>query len=161
MIRVSRSATAAALTAVFFLAVLLIAGTRLVGAEPKKSNKSEQIEHRTINRLVKDFPEKTDLSTPESAMAAYYQSTARKDIPAALDLSWVKLDAESAKDAAKDFEKHLPENFGQQVLDTEIVEVLTYSDDLAAVIIKSGLLPPGRQYAAQHFWPDQGPVEKP
>ena len=63
----------------------------------------------------------------------------------------MKLDAESAKDAAKDFEKHLPENFGQQVLDTEIVEVLTYSDDLAAVIIKSGLLPPGRQYAAQHF----------
>ena len=65
------------LTAVFFLAVLLIAGTRLVSAEPK-SNKSEQIEHRTINRLVKDFPEKTDLSTPESAMAAYSRKRGTK-----------------------------------------------------------------------------------
>jgi hypothetical protein len=112
-----------------------------------------QLEKRAISKLVKDFPEKTDLSTPESAMAAWSRSAARKDIPAVLDLSWVKLDSQSVKDATRDVENALGsvENFGQKVLDTEIVEVLTYNDDLAAVIIKSDLLPRGRQYAAQHF----------
>ena len=38
---------------------LLIAGTRVLQAAPE--------DVRVIDKLVKDFPEKTDLSTPESA----------------------------------------------------------------------------------------------
>lgn len=121
------------------------------GAKAPVRRAPPQVEKRAVNKRVKDFSEKTDLSTPESAMAAFARSLARKDIAAAVDLSWVKPDAESAKYAAKAFDNNLPENFGQQVLDTEIVEVLTYNGDLAAVIIKSDLLPPKRSFGAEHF----------
>ena len=62
MIRVSRW-TAAALTATFLLLARVVAGTRVLQAAP--------LEPRAVNKLVKDFPEKVDLSTPESAMAAW------------------------------------------------------------------------------------------
>jgi beta-lactamase regulating signal transducer with metallopeptidase domain len=124
------------------------------GQEGEAGNTSDrrvppQVDKRAVNKLVKDFPDKVDLSTPESAMAAWSRSVARKDIPAAVDLSWVKLDSQSI--ATEAFENNLPENFGQQVLDTEIVEVLTYHDDLAAIVYRSDLLPPNRRYGAQHF----------
>lgn len=124
-----------------------------IDAKGSAQRVTPQVEKRTVNKRVKDFSEKTDLSTPESAMAAFGRSVARKDIAAAVDLSWVKLDSQSVKDATKDIENAWGsvESFSQKVLDTEIVEVLTYNDDLAAVIIKSDLLPSVRQYAARHF----------
>jgi hypothetical protein len=58
----------------FLLPTLLFAVSSLLRAAP--------IEHRSINKSVKDFPEKTDLSSPESAMAAWCRAYARQDIAA-------------------------------------------------------------------------------
>ncbi len=203
MIRVNRW-TAAALTATFLLLALLIAGTRVVQAEPAankaepagakitektiektiekttektieektapppaKDDKSQppslsaagKIERRAVNKLVKDFPEKTDLSTPESSMAAGGRKCGAMNISAALDLSWEKPDAETVKDMEQAMKDHkaFPKNFGQQILDTEIVEVLTYKDDLAMVISKTDIpLPGGGPYAGS---PMEGSTE--
>ena len=112
---------------------------------------------KQINKQVKDFPDKTDLSTPETAMAAWSRSCARKDLQAALDLSWVKLDEQSAKEAASELEtvsENVPpgkKSITQGILDTSILKVLVYKDDFAAVIIKSDLLPEGRPIGVQHF----------
>ena len=99
---------------------------------------SAEVGRRAVNKLVKDLPEKADLSTPESALAAFYQNLARKDIQAAFELSWVKIDADLAKtiEEALKNDPNAPKDFAQQCLDAEIVEVLTYNDDLAAVILK-------------------------
>ena len=86
-------------------------------------------------------------------MAAWTRARHERTFQRPLISSWFKLDSQSVKDATRDVEKAWGsvENFGQKVLDTEIVEVLTYNDDLAAVIIKSDILLPGHQYGAQHF----------
>ena len=113
MIRIRRSTTTA-LTAAFLLPTLLIAGTKALEAAP--------IEHRSINKSVKDFPEKTDLSTPESALAAWSRSCAHTDIQAMLELSWVKLDPQFATQLANDLKNFLtqdpaaPKNFNQQIV---------------------------------------------
>ncbi len=136
------------------------------GQKPETTETASQavVKKRAINKLVKDFPDRMDLSTPESAMAALSHGVARrKDIhviregnSVTLDgRNWVKLDSQSAKKYAGAV-VNVTENSGQQVLDTEIVEVLTYNDDLAAVIHKSGRYPPNRQYAAQYFGRSKG-----
>ena len=61
--------TAATLVAVFLLPMLAIAGTSVVEAAP--------VQLRLVNKMVNDFPEKADLSTPESAMAALCRAYAR------------------------------------------------------------------------------------
>ena len=55
-------------------------------AEPAKSSEKPAVQRRAINKLVKDFPEKTDLSTPESALAAYERAWARLDAKAVREL---------------------------------------------------------------------------
>ena len=50
-------------------------------AEPAKSSEKPVVQRRAINKLVKDFPEKIDLSTPESAAAAFDRAWARTRIP--------------------------------------------------------------------------------
>ena len=45
------------------------------------------IQTRAVHKFVKDFPEKTDLSTPESATAALYRTFANPDPKSWLDLS--------------------------------------------------------------------------
>ena len=121
------------------------------------------VERRTINKMVKDFPEKADLSTPESAVAALHRSTARGDVQAECDLSWVKpavpakefeREVKNARNSAAKFSqrrRNILAKFSQYVLDTELVEVLTYHRDLATVVIKCSLHPANRPYAAQHF----------
>lgn len=183
MTRINRW-TAAALTATFLLLALLIAGTRLVQAEPagdKAAPTSEKItekiierttektterpvsettakktaakvECRAVNKLVKDFPEKTDLSTPESAFVAFSRSVARIDIPAIQELFWIKMDANGVN-RVEQLLKDDPsdrKNFSRLLLDTNIIEVLTYQDDLAGVIYERS--PAGkRRYDVQPF----------
>ena len=66
-----------------------------------------------------------------------------------------KLDSESAKKQYAGVVLTVLEN--PQALDNaEIVEVLTYNDDLAAVIHKCGLYPPNRQYGTQFFCRSKG-----
>ena len=130
MIRVSRW-SAAALTATFLSLGLLIAGTRVLQAAPE--------DVRVIDKLVKDFPEKTDLSTPESAAAAWCRAWARKDFDAVMELSCVKLEPKTAKIVAQavKHDRGYAKNFGQRLLETTIVEVLPHGDNMAVVVFKT------------------------
>jgi beta-lactamase regulating signal transducer with metallopeptidase domain len=137
MTRVSRL-TAAALVAVFLLPMLAIAGTKVVEPAP--------IELRLVNKMVDAFPEKTDLSTPESAMAALCRAYARQDADAYKGLIWWAK-GEPAADAAS----RLPEATAKKALDTEIVAVLTYREDLAAVIVRMNESDGGLPIVNWHF----------
>ncbi len=123
------------------------------GVEAQKAKETPAIEKRTVGKLVKDFPEKADLSTPESAFAAFSRSVARRDIPGAVELSWVKLAPASIKDIENTLKQDpaVSKDYEKQILETEIVEVLIYRGQLAAVVTKSGLYPEQRAYAAMHF----------
>ncbi|MGO9719731.1 MAG: hypothetical protein ACLPOA_03860, partial [Methylocella sp.] len=83
------------------------------------------LEHRAVHKRAKDFPEKTDFSTPESALAAALRNMSRNDYRAALDLSWIKIDAETVEEV-EDALKHdpnAPKNLAPLYLDVEIIEV--------------------------------------
>jgi beta-lactamase regulating signal transducer with metallopeptidase domain len=136
MTRVNRW-TAAALTAVFLLIALVVAGTRVLEAAPP--------EPRAVNKLVKQFPEKIDLSTPESATAAWCRAMGRKDMHAVNDLSWVKFRPDVSRDIedALKYDPNGPKHFDQTMLGVKLIEVVTYGDDLAVVICKIDEPPPG------------------
>ena len=148
MIRVSRW-TAAALTATFLLLALVVAGTRVLQAAP--------LEPRAVNKLVKDFPEKVDLSTPESAMAAWCRAIGRNDIHAANQVSWVQYDAGDTAIVEECLENDptAPTAHDQLMLmlGIKIIEVLTCRDDLAIVIYKTDEPIPGKgpHYCGQCF----------
>jgi beta-lactamase regulating signal transducer with metallopeptidase domain len=120
------------------------------GAQPsaqtprEKNDQVPALERRTVNKLVKDFPEKTDLSTPESALAAMLHSCARKNIRAIEELSWTDWPKQLGVDL-KEIEESLrndpnvPSDFSKMILESEILQVFTYRDDLAEVIVKSNV----------------------
>jgi hypothetical protein len=92
---------------------------------------------RQVNKPVSDFPETTDLSTPESACAAWQRATARKDAQAVSRLSWVKLDPAEEEAWFRNEEARDPEGLAmylKALTESKIVVVLTWRDDLADVI---------------------------
>jgi beta-lactamase regulating signal transducer with metallopeptidase domain/protein involved in polysaccharide export with SLBB domain len=161
MVRMHR-VTWAVLTALFLTAVVAVAGTRLLQAEPPTAPASPTatkatIQWRTVNKLVKDFPEKVDLSTPESAAAACNRAWARMDDQAVLELSWVKWGQHDI-DRTKQFRDSHPKETAiknDAQLNAEILEVATYRDDLAEVIYKEkapkGVDIGGNPFTAQSF----------
>jgi hypothetical protein len=124
-------------TARFLL--LLVAVPSVLQAAP--------IEDRSINKSVKDFPEKADLSSPESAMAAWCRAVARNDIEAMPDLTWVWLDPQAAGLSVDP----VPAATAEKMLNTKVIKVLTYREDLAAVIVTGGLSPGDRPYLLMPF----------
>jgi hypothetical protein len=126
-------------TSGFLLLTLLFAVPSVLQAAP--------IEDRSINKSVKDFPEKTDLSSPESSMAAWCRAYARMDIEAMPDLTWVWLDPQAAGLTGET----LPAGTVEKILGTKLIKVLTYRVDLAAVIEMSSLNPSDRPYRVMHF----------
>ena len=148
MVRMHRVALVA-LTAIFVAAVVLVAGTRLLRAEPPAAPKATAkpaadaaapVECRAVNKLVKDFPEKLDLSHPESALVAMWRAILRKDALAAAEFV---VDSQR-KGFVKHFDK-LTHDLSTPVMketkrsmeNLEVVEVLTYRDHLAEVICRS------------------------
>ncbi len=107
--------------------------------EVQKQSPQPAVERRAINKRVKDFPEKVDLSTPESAFAAYERAWARRDAKAVWELGWYtprQGQVEETQrfvnhDAGKD-----PAAYYESCMKTEIIEVATYREDLAAIISK-------------------------
>jgi beta-lactamase regulating signal transducer with metallopeptidase domain len=100
---------------------------------------SEVIQRRTVNKLVKDFPEKTDLSTPEAALAAYHRASARKDAKAVLELGWRKYGEREIEEIERFWKSDPPKDmevYLQAVLDAELREVLIYRNEVAGVISK-------------------------
>ncbi|NQT11337.1 MAG: M56 family metallopeptidase, partial [Planctomycetes bacterium] len=107
---------------------------------PNDQQSTEQplVQRRAVNRLVADFPEKTDLSTPESAQAAYHRASARMDATAVLELGWENSGPRDVEEIER-FWKRDPKDiavYNQAQLDAEVIEVLTYRDDYASVISK-------------------------
>ena len=111
-------------------------------AEPPKKDapKSEEkpaVQTRAVNKLVKDFPEKVDLSTPESALAAWNRASASGDERGLLDLSWIKWPIPDRKlEQARKSQPKDAATYDQAQLDAEIIEVATYRDDYADVVSK-------------------------
>jgi hypothetical protein len=97
-----------------------------------------EVQRRAVNKLVTDFPEKADLSTPESALAAYHRATARKDTKAVLELTWWKLGPREIEDMERLWNSNPQEIaiYTQSLLDAEVIEVLIYRDDLVSVVSK-------------------------
>ena len=95
-------------------------------------------QRRAAHKLVADFPAKTDLSTPESALAAYHRASARMDAKAVLELSWVHA-GERGIEELKRFWRSDPEGiaiYNRALAEAEIIEVLTVNDAYASVISK-------------------------
>ena len=80
-------------------------------------------------------------------MAAFHLNLARIDMTANIDLTWEKVDAETAKNKDEEMKNNqaLPKNYSQRILDSEIIEVLSYYDDLALVVYQTSLQVPGRK----------------
>ena len=144
----------AALAAPFVTALIVVAGTRLLAAEPPATtaapaDSTSAVARRAVHKLVKDFPAKVDLSTPETALAAICRAFGRKDIRAANELMLCPFE----KDIAEEIEHGLkrdplaPTNLDQTMAGIEIVEVWTYRDDLACVICKPASPTADRPYA--------------
>jgi hypothetical protein len=133
--------TALALGLAYFAFIAAVAPQPLHAYDPPAKQAVADrpaVQRRAVNKLVRDFPEKTDLSTPESALAAYHRASARKDAKAVLELSWWKYGHREIEEMER-FWKSNPQDiavYNQAQLDAEVIEVLVYQDDFAAVISK-------------------------
>jgi beta-lactamase regulating signal transducer with metallopeptidase domain/protein involved in polysaccharide export with SLBB domain len=159
MVRTHRVALGV-LAATFSTVVVLVACTRLLHAESPEppstpaaptlpaapavapavapAESKSAIERRAVNKRIKDFPEKADLSTPESALAAYVRAEASADVKAVVELgcfAFPKWEIRDLPQMLKERAKVL-ELEGMNPLEDEILEVLTYRDDLACVVVK-------------------------
>ncbi|MEN6534234.1 MAG: M56 family metallopeptidase [Bryobacteraceae bacterium] len=93
-------------------------------------------ERRAVNKLVKDFPEKVDLSTPESAAAAYHRLMANPK--ATMELSAWKYGPQDIEQL-KQKNEAVKDKFAKLTVayqNAEIIEVITYRGDMAEVISK-------------------------
>jgi hypothetical protein len=111
---------------------------------------------RQVNKPVSDFPETTDLSTPESACAAWQRATAHKDAQAVSRLSWVKIDPAEEEAWFRNEEARDREGLAiylKALTESKIVVVLTWRGELADVITFLPF-PPGKgrhPYSARSF----------
>ena len=95
------------------------------------------VHKRRIDCLVSEFPKATDLSSPESAAAAWQRAFASKDMKAVGELTWVELDLDEMEEWMKRGQERDAEAFAAYIKAMEestIIEILTYREDLAAVI---------------------------
>jgi beta-lactamase regulating signal transducer with metallopeptidase domain len=90
---------------------------------------------RAVGKRIVDFPIATDLSTPESAMAALQRAYSNADVHGIFELCWLQGDAENFKYVEQELKKN-PKEALQQVLEIQVVEVLSYADDFAVVVSK-------------------------
>ncbi|MBN2291662.1 MAG: PEGA domain-containing protein [Pirellulales bacterium] len=98
---------------------------------------------RKVGKKLADFPEAVDLSTPESAWAAYHRASGRQDAKAIVELSWVKAMLSQIERSWKQAEPEGLAIYNKAQLEAECVEVLSYGDDLADVISRLPF-PPGK-----------------
>ena len=133
-------------------AVVAVPMTLAFGAKPprkgdppltndQKPDEKPAVERRVVNKSVKDFPEKTDLSTPESAAAAFHRAIMSPNPRRWLELSAWKFGAEDISQVKAEMERKMGNKDEVALMDrayreAEIIEVLTYRDGLAEVISK-------------------------
>ncbi len=102
----------------------------------------DSVERRWVRKLVKDFPEKTDLSTPESAVAAVCRAIGHKNTLLFCELSWKKYTPFDIEEFDRSWKRDPKETafISNAYLNAEILEVATCADrqNLANVISKLG-----------------------
>lgn len=117
---------------------LVAAAEKQLGKLGVAGSGAGKVERRVVGKLVSAFPEKVDLSTPESACAAYNRASGRMDAKGVVELSWPRGDAKQAeKEMAEFWKKGDPDDiktYNQAQLDAQILEVLSYGPDLAVVV---------------------------
>jgi hypothetical protein len=98
---------------------------------------SAAVIERTVDKLVSEFPDAFDLSTPESACAAWQRANARKDAQAISQLSLVPLDPKEEENWFRREEKRDAEGLAiylKAIADSKIVVVQLWRGELANVI---------------------------
>ena len=95
-----------------------------------------------ISKKVTDFPEAIDLSTPESAWAAYHRASGRQDAQGVVDLSWVRIDPREMERFWNTGNQDDMAAYNKAQLDAELLQVIVYGDKLAATISRLEF-PPG------------------
>jgi len=120
------------------------------------------VRRRYVGRKVTGgFPDKVDLSTPETALAAYHRASARQDIQGIAELSWVPIGPGEADRLKQMWAQAGPESmavYNQAQADAAVLEVLEYKDGLAQVISLLAF-PPGKgshPYSARGFGLNDG-----
>ena len=119
--------------------------------DDKQSLKQHAVQRRSVKKSVKDFPDKVDLSTPESAVATYNRAVANPDPTAEMELSAWKYSSRDVAEIERTRKNH-PDRIAKLIHaypNAEVVEVLTYRNDLADVITKLNL--PRDPYSARCF----------
>jgi len=107
--------------------------------DDQQSIEQPAVQRRAVNRLVKDFPEKSDLSTPESAQAAWNRAFARMDAKAVFELGARAFGPRDVEEEMERFRTRDPKDsavYNEALLNAEILEVATYREDSAVVITK-------------------------
>lgn len=90
-----------------------------------------------VNKVVADFPTAEDLSTPETACAAWQRANANKDAQAISRFSWVPLDPAGQEAWYRNQQTRDPEGLAvylKAVAESMIVAVQTWRGELANVI---------------------------
>ncbi len=109
---------------------------------PKSASKEPPVvERRVINKKVSDFPDKTDLSTPETAQAAWFRTSARMDDQALQELSWLRWGPRDFQQMQR-IRKRDPketEVFNKAQLNAEILEVTIFRKRLGVSDQQAGL----------------------
>ncbi|TAL05093.1 MAG: hypothetical protein EPO07_04140, partial [Verrucomicrobia bacterium] len=98
---------------------------------------AERIVDREINRLVSEFPEVRDLSTPETACVAWQRANARKELPTISQLSLVPMESKELENWFQREEQRDAEGLAiylKALADSKIVAVQTWRGELANVI---------------------------
>ena len=127
-------AAAAVVLCIVPMAVVKAAPPETPKAPAGGSTAEPQVQRREVNKLVSAFPPEVDLSTPESACAAFHRAIGHRDEKAMLSESWVQWDPDSAERILKEMDQDKVAITNKAYLDAEIIEVLTYRNDVAAVI---------------------------
>lgn len=134
-----RPFTMSVLAVLFVSVAVLAAGTKAQSPASKDKSDDSQptVLRRTVNKSVKDFSEKIDLSTPESAWAAYQRANVNKNAKSVAELSYWRDSGLNTINAMEKFFKGKDiDVFLQAIQNSEIIEVAVYHDDFAEVISK-------------------------
>jgi hypothetical protein len=102
-----------------------------------ESGASQAVTVREINRLVSAFPTMIDLSTPESACAAWQRANVRKDAQTVSQLSLVPIDAKEQEEWYRREEKRDAEGLAvylKALADAKILTVQVWRKELANVV---------------------------
>lgn len=120
--------------AIAFAAETPPAKDKIPASAPATADPPLAVQRRAVRRLVKDFPEPLDLSTPETAAAACNRAMGHMDAPLWAKTSWWPVTPQDLECLRQREGKALAID-NQAQLDAEILEVLSDGDDLAEVVL--------------------------